>query len=226
MAMIGLVQTLNPKTIHSDSLEKWVRAFIMDRKTQQFSKHTIKFYNVELRRFLEYCYECEIDCVESITPDILRAYLLHLEDTGRNPGGINAGYRAVKTFLIWYENEVEPINWRNPIRKVKSPKLSIKALAPIELEDVNNLLATCQGSNPLDLRDRAILLFLLDTGLRAFELCALDLTDIDTIQGDVRVHNGKGSKARLCMIGKHTRKVVRQYTRERTDKNPALWVTD
>ncbi len=226
MAVINVVQTSTPKTVLSDSLEKWSKAFISDRKTQQFSKHTIKFYNVELKRFQAYCDDQAIYQVEKITSDMLRSYLLYLGETGRNPGGINAGYRAVKTFLIWYENEVEPVNWKNPIRKLRGPKTPTRALEPVGLEDVNRLLETCQGNSLIDLRDRAILLFLLDTGLRAFELCALDLVDVDPIQGDVKVHSGKGSKARLCMIGKRTRKAVRQYARERMDSCQALWVTD
>lgn len=225
MAVSNAVQTSIQKTIYSDSLEKWSKAFITDRKTQQFSKHTIKFYCVELKRFLAYCDNQEMYQVERITSDMLRSYLLHLEETGRNPGGINAGYRAVKTFLLWYENEVEPVAWKNPIRKVHGPKTPARAMEPVDLDDVNRLLDTCQGNSLLDLRDRAILLFLLDTGLRAFELCALDLGDVDLIQGDVAVHNGKGSKARLCMIGKRTRKAVRHYARNRNDSSQALWVT-
>ena len=226
MAVIDSVQTLNQKTYDVDNLERWVNAFILDRRIQQLSPNTIKFYRVELMRFLGFTNASGVDRVQLITPDLLRSYLLDLADSGRNPGGINAGYRAVKTFLIWYENELEPDHWKNPIRKIRNPKTPTVALDPVELDDVNRLLVTCEGDSLLDLRDRAIFLFLLDTGLRAFELCALDLDDVDLLQGDVVVRKGKGAKARLCVIGKRTRKAVRQYTKERTDNDPALWVTD
>ena len=35
-------------------------------------------------------------------------FLLHLEETGHNPGGVHAAFRTIKVFLRWYENEVEP----------------------------------------------------------------------------------------------------------------------
>lgn len=226
MAVFDIEQTLNQKTHDADNLQGWINAFILDRRIQQMSPNTLKFYRVELMRFLGFMNASGVDRVQLITPTLLRSYLLHLADSGRNPGGINAGYRAVKTLLIWYENELEPDNWKNPIRKIRNPKIPTQALDPVELDDVNRLLATCEGDSLLDLRDRAIFLFLLDTGLRAFELCALDLDDVDLLQGDVTVRKGKGAKSRLSMMGKRTRKAVRQYTKARTDSCPALWVTD
>jgi integrase/recombinase XerD len=226
MSDSGLVQTIRFKQNGNNELQKWINAFIVDRKTMQLSRHTIKFYQVEFRRFMAYCNSVGITEVETITPDLLRAYLLHLEDTGRNPGGINASYRAIKTFLIWYENEAEPIAWRNPIKKIRMPKIVQMPIKPVEIADVEKLLNTCHAGTFLDLRDKAILLFLLDTGLRAFELCALDIDHVDLIAGDVQVERGKGAKPRLCMIGKRTRKAIRQYKRERLDDSPALWVTD
>jgi hypothetical protein len=61
--------------------------------------------------------------VSHLTPTLLRQYLLWLFDTGHNPGGVHGFYRALRAFLRWWEDEYEPENWRNPIRKVKGPKV-------------------------------------------------------------------------------------------------------
>jgi hypothetical protein len=61
-----------------------------------------------------------------------------------NPGGIHAIYRSVKAFLRWYENEVEPENWHNPIKKIKSPKIPIEPLEPADLQDISAMIATCR----------------------------------------------------------------------------------
>jgi hypothetical protein len=73
-----------------------------------------------------------------------REWLLSLEEPGQNAGGVHRYYRAVKTFLIWFENEVEPANWKNPIRKVKAPKLPDMVLDPVELKTVGAMLETCR----------------------------------------------------------------------------------
>jgi hypothetical protein len=47
--------------------------------------------------------------------------LLWLQGVGHNPGGQHVAYRILKIFFRWYDLEVEPENWRNPIAKVKAP---------------------------------------------------------------------------------------------------------
>ena len=70
----------------------------------------------KLNPFFEYCDSRVIQNVYQLTPNLIRQYLLYLEETNHNPGGIHAGYRAIRAFLFWYEDEVEPDNWTNPIR--------------------------------------------------------------------------------------------------------------
>jgi len=224
MSEIQIEQTTIEKSNAYD-IRKWMQSFIIDRRTSQVSKQTIKFYNVEFRRFLAYCDTGQVRFIESISAEFLREYLLHLAETGRNPGGVNAGYRAIKSFLLWYESEVEPEGWKNPIRKVKTPRMDIKPLDPVELDAVQKLIDTCRTDNLLDARDRALFMFLLDTGARAFEVCAVDIDDVDLLQGTVAIRKGKGGKPRLVCIGKKTRKAIRQYLRIRGGTNRAVWVT-
>ncbi len=72
--------------------------------------------------------------MSDLTPDAIRRFLLSLEETGHNPGGVHANYRAVRAFLRWYEDECEPENWKNPIRKVRAPKYPEVVIDPIEVE--------------------------------------------------------------------------------------------
>jgi integrase/recombinase XerD len=144
---------------------------------------------------------------------------------GHCPGGRHAAYRVLKTFLRWYDDEVEPEGWRNPIDKVKAPKLEEEPLDPVELQTVNAMTAVCDKSF-LGRRDRAILLFLLDTGLRARELLSMNINDINFITGMVRLLAGKGRKPRDVVISKDTRKTVRAYLKLRQDNLTALFVLE
>ena len=63
--------------------------------------------------------------------------------------------------------------------------------------DVERLIATCDGSDPLDLRDRAALLLLARLGLRAGDVCDLRLGDFDWVAGSVRVCGKSRRSVRL-----------------------------
>ena len=225
MADLKVERTLISKSRDDYPILEIAKGFRIDRKSRNVSKNTLKFYGVEFGRFLQFCEPKNLQMIQEITPSILREYLLHLEATGRNPGGIHAGYRAIKSLFIWYENEIEPKDWHNPIRKVRAPKLSIKVIEPVPMETVKRLVASCDGTRETDTRDRAMILFLLDTGARAFEACGADLNDLDLINGDLIIRHGKGDKQRMVMIGKRTRQEVRRYLRSRNDNCPALWIT-
>jgi len=207
-------------------LKIWLNAFLIDRKAQGVSEGTLHFYEVKFKSFTQYCDQHQITRVFQITPVVLREYLLWLQEAGNNPGGRHALYRAIRAFLYWFEDEVEPVDWKNPIKKVKAPIKPDEPLEPVSIEAINKLIETCNGGSFTDLRDKAILLSLLDTGVRAGELLEINLDDLNQIMGDILIRAGKGGKPRTVFIGKHTRNSVRKYLKVRTDNSPALWITN
>ncbi len=207
------------------SFANWIDAFLTDRKASGAASRTVVFYREKLRHFVGFCREQGIGEVEAVTPDVIRAFLLGLGQAGHRPGGVHAHYRSVKTFLRWYEAEVEPENWRNPIRKVKPPKVPEELLNPVSLDDVAAMLDTCKGGKKADLRDKAILLTLLDTGIRASELCSLDLADADLYAGEIIVRLGKGRKPRAVFAGQKTRRALRAYVKARGQQPGPLFLS-
>jgi integrase/recombinase XerD len=148
---------------------------------------------------------------------------VHLAERGHNPGGVRNIYGAVKALVNWYASEHE--GWPNPLRKVRNPKAPDVPLHPVDLGDLQKMLDTCARRTFAGDRDRALLLFLLDSGVRHQELCDLDVADVDAKTGLVLVRRGKGRKARTTVIGTKTRKALTAYLRHRKDNDPALWVT-
>jgi integrase/recombinase XerC/integrase/recombinase XerD len=110
----------------------------------------------------------------------------------------------------------------SPMARVKMPRTPKKILPAFTAEDVDKLLqaATTQ-------RDKALLLFLLDTGARAAECAALNLADVDPRLGVVHIRAGKGDKDRYVFMGSRTSKAIMRYTmgRERSTGG-ALWLTE
>ena len=217
-------QWIRQKSADSDNLDRWLSAFMLDRKSQDLAQGTLHFYTWKLKLFTEYAGAHKITQVGQITPSLIRDFMISLSMT-HNPGGVHAAFRCLRAFLYWYEKETE-ITWSNPIRNVKPPKMAIAPLEPVEFNVVKKLLKTCDVTEFYGARDYAIFLFLLDTGIRASELTALDIDDVDAILGDVNIRHGKGGKPRMVVIGKRTRKAVRSYLKFRNDTEYALWVTN
>jgi site-specific recombinase XerD len=144
-------------------------------------------------------------------------------EEGHNAGGRHARYRAVKAFLFWFEREMEPENWSNAIKKVKPPRVSKDPIEGASIEQIQKLIDTC-ADNFIGLRDRAMLMFLLDSGVRIQELLDLNITNV-LDSGAVMIEHGKGDKARVTYVGNKTLKALRKYLRRREDSDPALWVT-
>jgi site-specific recombinase XerD len=66
---------------------------------------------------------------------------------------------------------------------------------------------------------------LLSSGVRASELLALNIEDIDLVERTSQVHHGKGNKHREVYFDSPTRKALRAYLRHRpnTQKGPLFW---
>lgn len=213
------------KFAEADHLETWLEGFMVDRRVQGMTPGTIGFYKEKLARFVKFCDSQLITQVTEITPQTIREYLLALESWGHNPGGIHAHYRALRAFLNWWGNEVEPEDWKNPIRKVKAPRVDIEPLEPADIGDIKLILEICRRGEFTGERDRAIILTLLDTGARSQELLDMDFDDLDIVLGSILIRHGKGRKPRTVYISKPTRKAIRAYLKLRTDDGSALWVS-
>jgi len=163
--------------------------------------------------------------------------VLSLEEAGHNAGGLANIYRSVKAYLNWFEIEYDGLNWRNPAKKVKVALPKIEPLDPISTEHFQRMLAACERRTLAGERDRALLLLLLDTGIRKAEMTALVVTDLDMKNGAVQIRRGKGGKARAVFMGATTRRALMAYLRlreaflgyiERTEKRKAtegLWIS-
>ena len=198
-------------------------SFLVDRRAAGRTPGTIQNYKEHLTHFITYCDALGLKLIHELSADFIRHYLLALAET-HNAGGVHGFYRTARAFLRWIElEEVMPADWRNPIHKVKAPKVPETLLEPVTLEHVNALIEACKGENAA--RDKAIFLCLLDTGVRAMELCNSNLDDVDMGTGAITIRQGKGRKPRTVFIGNKTRRAMRAYLRTRRDNASALFVT-
>ena len=204
-----------------------VRAFLLDCQARRLSPRTIKRYGEELHYLRTWLESHGVQQVIAITATHLRAYLVYLQESGRNPGGQHIAFRVMRTFLRWYQREYEPDGWRNPMSRVQPPKVAQDPLPPVSIEHVRRMLATCNGHSFVEDRDRAAILALLDTGCRSAEFRALNIGDVDLATGAVHICHGKGGKARTTFLGAKSRKALLAYLRHRraATADTPLWVS-
>ena len=224
MATTTKTNGLITKFAQEDYLPLWIEAFLIDRRAQNMTAGTLYYYKTKLKLFIHFCETQAVRQITQIDAGLIRQYLLWLESTGHNPGGCHQGYRTLKTFLLWWEAEVELDGWTNPIRKVKAPKLRTSTIEPVPLADIRAMVGTCDGSFT-GVRDKSVLLSLLDTGARAQELLNITLSDIQPISGEITIRQGKGGKNRAVFLGKTSRKALRKYLQIRKAENEMLWVS-
>ena len=99
------------------------------------------------------------------------------------------------------------------------PEASLAPRRPRRLPDapraseVADLLELADGSEPLALRNRALLELLYSAGLRSAEAVGLDLADVDFEREAVHVR-GKGGKERLVPLGEEAAHHLSRYLRE------------
>jgi site-specific recombinase XerD len=190
------------------TIAQTIVSFLVDRKAQGLSPNTIKAYTNELDIFQNYTDPNQDIC--NLKATTIREYILHLKDVaGRNPGGCHIAYRVLRTWLYWWEMETDN-EFKAPIRKVKPPRVKDEPLQAVDLPDVKVLLNNCDATYQ-GVRDRAVILLLLDTGLRAAELLNLNRVDLDLDRGILQVHNGKGGKSRLAYFQPLTRRALRKW---------------
>jgi site-specific recombinase XerD len=170
---------------------------------------TLRFYRQKIKLFADYCDAFTVKQIGQITPSILRQYLLYLEESGHNAGGRHAAFRTIRAFFLWYEDEVEPEGWCNPIRKVKAPRVPVEPLEPVSFETVAQMVKACKRGSFTGDRDAAILFCLLDTGARANEFLSVNIEDVNQARGDILIRQGKGHKPCTFYIGMQSKRAIK-----------------
>lgn len=144
---------------------------------------------------------------EIVNRNIVLAYLRTLVHR-------TARARAVYTLrTFWKFLKDERLVQTNPLLDIANVKLE-KPLPPfLSQGEVFRLIEGIKGTDYLTMRDRAIVETLYSTGLRAFELVALDWKDIDIRAGFLRVEKGKGDKTRIVPLGEAALTALWEYAK-------------
>lgn len=205
----------------SDALEGYWLA-----NERNLSPNTVRDYSLTFRRLSDHCAAAGIDQFEAITPDTINALLNELARRGLGRKSLLNVWIALSSLWTWAEAAIAA---PHIIRRVPRPRPSRVQPQPYTADEIRRLLdaadytapwASRRGRNTrtrraTGQRDRAMMLVLLDTGMRASEICALRIGDYDRKTGKCIIQHGKGDKTRVVYVGQATRQAIWRYTQDR-----------
>jgi site-specific recombinase XerD len=155
--------------------------------------------------------------VADVTAEEIRRYCQSLQKQGRSTSTVNRRLQAVRKFYDFLGHV--GLVTRNPARDVERVNECSHTLPRIlTADEVNRLLrAVGDGKDSLVRRDRAILLVLLDTGIKVRELVDLRVDDLDLDVGTGYLWIGQDlqSGGRCLTLGAETCASLRAYLRVR-----------
>ncbi len=154
-------------------------------------------YAADLRRLTAWAEATGHADPAALRAEHLRAFLLTaaVDLQARSRARLLSTLRSFFRFLVR-----EDLATADPTATLLAPRTGRRLPSVLQLAQVERLLAAVVGSEPADLRARAILEVLYGCGLRVSELCGLDLPDLEPAEGSLRVR-GKGSKQRVVPVG-------------------------
>jgi site-specific recombinase XerD len=201
-------------------LPSWKLAMRAERK----SAATIASYSEGILAFLRWADAART--AAQITKTNVQCFTADLLDGGASPATARTRHMALRQFAAWLADEGE-ID-ANPLLGVKPPKLDSKVVDALTDDQLRLLIKACGGKELIDRRDEAIVRLMAETGLRAGEVIALQVSDIDLERGCATVQRGKGGKGRVVPFGPQTASAVDRYMRarrsHRLSESGALWL--
>jgi len=222
-------------------LSQAIEGFLLDRDGEaddDLSPHTLTLYKKCLAHLVRYLKD---PALEQMKPEHLIAYMTYLEKEYRPTNAKTdrlSGYardnhwKAIRSFMGWCQKRlgISRIDLDLP-----RPAFAEEEIIPYCEDEVRQILAAClytkmaatdgrksfKMRRPTATRDRAIILLLLETGIRLGELSRLKIEDVNLTAGEIHVRpfrTGKKSKPRTIPIEKGCKRVLWLYqTQQRQD---------
>jgi integrase/recombinase XerD len=225
-----------PQAVRSseqDTIESLTLDFLAYLELERgLSRNTLEAYRSDLLQFGGFLQRRGVSVTAAQHGD-LAAFLTELAGTGSTGpvGEISAGAaprppaaaatlgRKVACLRSFYRHlRREGLIDHDPAGELHGPRKTQRLPRVLTRDEVARLLREPKGTEPLALRDRALLEVMYACGLRVSEVTGLEISDIDLDEGMLRAR-GKGSKERLVPVGRHASAALGAY---RTRSRPAL----
>jgi integrase/recombinase XerD len=225
------------------TLSQAIEGFILYKTATGVSERTVSTYRTSFHKLTHYLHgDPPLIKIDRQTVVAFLAWLQSEYTT--TPDGVaprGTFHLSPKTVYNIYTNLSALWTWAideglvndHIIRTIDAPQYDAPVIEPLSKEDVKALLRVCNETStwknrqpqttsrrPTAERDRAIILILLDTGIRASELCEARICDVDMTSQALRVAGkgkGRGKKERIVRFGHRTGRAIWRYLTPRLE---------
>jgi integrase/recombinase XerD len=177
------------------------RRMIEDMSIRKFGEKTQHDYIRHVEAFAKFLGRSP----DTATGEDLRRYQVHQTETGVQPPTVNSSAVALRFLLTVTLGRA---NLATQLTRVHYPRRLPRVLSP---EEVGRLIEAAPGPG---LKYKAALSVAYGAGLRASEVVALKVSDIDSKRMLIRVEQGKGRRDRHAMLSPQLLEVLRAWWRQ------------
>ena len=179
---------------------------------KRYSKHTVENYSKDIDDLESFCSEKKINSWDEIKPHHVRTYASQIFIDGLGARSIQRKLSAIRSFMNYLVRE--NLLRTNPADGIKTPKAPKKLPGVLDVDQINQLL-NIKSTEPISLRDKAIMELLYSSGLRLAELVALNPIDLNIHDRSLTVI-GKGNKKRMLPIGSKAIEAIKAWIKVRS----------
>ncbi len=193
--------------------------FLQWMRVTNYSERTIENRQLYLSYFILWAEDRGITRPTEVTKPILeryQRYLYHYRKKDGQPLSFRSQHSRLVPVRAWFKwlTKNNHILY-NPASELELPRLERRLPKHVlTIREAETVLAVPDLSDPLGIRDRAILEVLYSTGIRRMEVINLKLYDIDVDRGTLMIRQGKGKKDRMVPIGARALKWIDRYLTE------------
>ncbi len=197
------------KTQKTDQIEQFLGDYLNElRYERNLAENSLESYSRDIKSFLSFLSNSSITDLSEVTVENGREFFLQLSQSGLNERSLARFHSSIKGFFSFLV--VSEYITKNPIARIKPPKLKKKLPEVLSPAEIDSLIAKTEDDTPAGLRDRAIIEVLYACGIRVSELAGMKKNDIFYDDEMIRVL-GKGSKERLVPIGSSAINALKNY---------------
>jgi site-specific recombinase XerD len=181
----------------------------LDRLTAErgLSPHTVAAYERDLAQFFDFCDRGGLSTIERVDRRLIRRFLAHLGSRSYAPRSVARKASAVRAFFTDAARRGSVQG--NPAEGIAAPKRRRTLPRAVSAAGLAEVLDALDGSDPVELRDRALLEILYGTGLRVSEAAALTVGAVRGI--DLVTVRGKGDRERVVPLAGEARLALDRY---------------
>ncbi len=180
------------------------------------ASNTLSSYSRDLERFQEFL-ESKALVIDSVSTEVMTEYVAWLrgKNSSRPPLAESSIARAVVSVRNFFRFDAKEAGKVDPIHDFHPPRIPKRLPKALSISEVTSLIESAhRPSDPLSLRDVALIELLYATGGRISEIVGLSLRDISELkeEGSLAIRlTGKGGKDRVVPVGSFARKALEDY---------------